>query len=112
MSVRLELRILPAVEGDLRLQSQYYLDTAGQDIADRFFGSFEDAIEHILTRPGTGTPFDTSLVRLAGLRSWPLNGFADIRLYYRLVDGCVEAVRLLHGKRDLARELTEEESTR
>ena len=40
-------------------------------------------------------------VRLAGLRSWPVKGFSDIRIYYLASEKLVRIVRVLHGKRDI-----------
>jgi len=38
---------------------------------------------------------------LVGLRSWPVKGFAEIRLYYLVSEATLRVIRVVHGKRDL-----------
>jgi plasmid stabilization system protein ParE len=45
---------------------------------------------------------------LRGLRSWPVKGFDDVRVYYLAYEGQVRVVRVLHGKRDINSILNEE----
>ena len=40
---------------------------------------------------------------MKGLRSWPVKGFAVIRIYYLASEDEVRVIRVLHGKRDVGR---------
>jgi len=51
--------------------------------------------------PETGTPRISSNPILSGLRSWPVKGFEDIRIYYLIQDEEIRIVRVLHGRRDI-----------
>ncbi len=39
---------------------------------------------------------------LAGLRSWPVKGFDEFRIYYLARPELLTIVRVLHGRRDIA----------
>jgi hypothetical protein len=39
---------------------------------------------------------------LRGLRSWPVKGFDEFRIYYLLRQDMFAVIRVLHGKRDIA----------
>ncbi len=46
-------------------------------------------------RRGVGNPL------LAGLRTWPVKGFEDIRIYYLVQGDVLRVIRILHGRRDV-----------
>jgi len=51
--------------------------------------------------PGIGAPYHSDDTRLAGLRSWQVERFEDIRLYY-LIDGDhIQILRVLSSRQDL-----------
>jgi len=43
------------------------------------------------------------------LRSWPVDGFEDIRVYCVYSADAIRTVRVLHGRRDLERILRQED---
>ena len=45
--------------------------------------------------------FRLSNSNLTGVRSWPVQGFEDIRAYYILENEVVTILRVLHGRRDI-----------
>ena len=47
---------------------------------------------------------------LAGLRSWAVKGFEDMRIYYVVQDDVLRVVRVLHGKRDINKILKREDN--
>jgi len=51
--------------------------------------------------PQGGAPKRLSREALRGMRSWPVKGFEDVRVYYLAHEGGVRVVRVLHGKRDI-----------
>lgn len=89
---------------DLDSQLDYYETEAGIDLALRFLGAVEEAIQFLYQHPEAGSQRDFENSRLKGIRSWPVPGFDAIRLYYdRPDENTLRVVRILHGKRDLAR---------
>ncbi len=51
--------------------------------------------------PETGAPRISSNPILSDLRSWPVKGFEDIRIYYLIQEEEIRIVRVLHGRRDI-----------
>ena len=74
---------------------------AGVEIAVRFLGAVEQAYEFISRTPEAGAPCRFDRPRLEGLRRWPVPGFANHLVFYRLVGEWLEIVRVLHGARDI-----------
>jgi toxin ParE1/3/4 len=58
--------------------------------------------------PGIGAAKTLRHPALQGLRSWPVQGFEDIRIYYVVQGEILKVVRVLHGKRDINRILGRE----
>ena len=95
---------------DILRQFRYYLvDQARPEVAHRFLEAVEKTIEKILRTPEAGARREFSSRLLAGLRSWPVEGFENIRVYYLAEETAVRVVRVLHGKRDIQRILEGEE---
>jgi toxin ParE1/3/4 len=100
--VRLVIR--PAAREDILRQYRYYL--IGKDAeaaAERFLDAARGAMEHVFRRPGAGSPRSFKNPALKGLRSWPVKGFAVIRIYYLTSEDEVRVIRVLHGKQDVGR---------
>jgi plasmid stabilization system protein ParE len=58
--------------------------------------------------PDMGAPKRFKNPLLAGLRSWPVKGFEDIRIYYLVKGGVLRVIRVLHGERDVQRILQDD----
>jgi toxin ParE1/3/4 len=94
--------IRPAAREDILRQYQYYLIEADDElVAARFLNGAQSAIALVCRQPGMGVPKALKTLKLAGLRSWPVRGFPDIRVYYLVSGNTLRVVRVLHGKRDL-----------
>src|SRR5262245_42322602 len=99
--MRIVLR--PAARRDIILQVGYYIDELAYEAAERFPSAVEQAFQRIQEQPGVGSPRRLDNPKLIGLRSWPVPGFEDIRIYYlQPQPTLIRVVRVLHGKRDLA----------
>jgi plasmid stabilization system protein ParE len=61
----------------------------------------QSAIAQVCRHPEIGAPKVLKNLKLAGLRSWPVRGFSDIRVYYLVSEKILRVVRVLHGKRDI-----------
>ena len=94
--------IRPAARDDIIRQFRYYLVTENApDAAFRFLDAVDDSIEQLLPLPHAGVPRYSKNPALEGLRSWPVKGFEDIRIYYLLLPNVLRVVRVLHGRRDV-----------
>lgn len=87
---------------DILRQYFYYLtEKDAPRAAERFLGAVQSAIEILCRLPEAGAPKLLQNPRLTGLRSWPVDGFPAIRIYYFLAGDELRIVRVLHGKRDI-----------
>jgi len=66
------------------------------------------AIDAALTAPKAGAPKHVGNPALAGLRTWPVRGFGEFRIYYLLRRDAFVVIRVLHGKRDVGAILEEQ----
>jgi|SRR6185437_1056491 len=98
-----QARIRPQAAVDLE-QAVRYLDVRSQQAGDRFLEEFFEATTLLAKMPGLGSMRDAR-GRLKGLRSWPLKKFGSYLVFYIPVDVGIEVVRVLHGGRDIDREL-------
>jgi plasmid stabilization system protein ParE len=93
--------IRPAARDDLLRQYRYLLlDQESPIAAEKFLAAAERAVRQICQRPNIGTPKPLKNPRLADLKSWPLQDFPAIRIYY-LPGKAIHVLRILHGKRDI-----------
>jgi len=91
---------------DILRQFEYCLiEQDAEPAARRFVAAVEASIAQVCRDPGIGAPKKLKNLKLAGLRSWPVKGFLEIRAYY-LVSKSV--VRVLHGKREIHAMLEDE----
>lgn len=68
---------------------------------------FVDAVERALTRladmPELGSPRAFRHTRLAGIRMWPVPGFHNYLIFYRVVDESIQVLRVLRAAQDYTR---------
>jgi plasmid stabilization system protein ParE len=94
--------IVPAARDDILRQYRYYLVEQDKPrVAERFLSAVRRTIETTIRMPQGGVPKRLSREALRGLRSWPVKGFEDLRVYYLADESGVRVVRVLHGKRDI-----------
>lgn len=99
-----------AARRDIQRQFSYYLvERDAPEVALRFLDAAEEALKTIGRDPAIGAP--RSVANLPGLRSWPVPGFENIRVYYVETPEAVRIVRILHGRRDLGRILAREDAS-
>jgi toxin ParE1/3/4 len=58
--------------------------------------------------PKKGRRFEWENPRLSGLRWWPVPGFKNHRVFYRVLEKEIEVVRVLYRTRNIATVLEEE----
>ena len=92
----------PAARLDVVEIYQYYLDQGVPAIAERFLSAIECAAENLGAMPLAGSPKFFGSPALNGLRTWPITGFRELRLYYLPSPDQVAVIRVLHDKRSIA----------
>lgn len=95
------IRVQPATRTDILRQVGYYAELGRPDVAERFLAAVEAAFSSLQATPAAGTPKQFAHPDLSGLRSWPVRGFEDIRLYYVQREQELIVLRILHGRRDI-----------
>ncbi len=103
------LRILPRADLDIDEATGYYATEAGVETALRFLDATERAFEFILDNSAAGSPGRYRSDKLEGIRRWPVPGYKDYLVFYRVTEAAVEIVRVLHGARDVERIFEAEE---
>jgi plasmid stabilization system protein ParE len=93
---------------DFALQALWYVREAGDDVARDFQIAVDARLRLLCTQPGFGRLRCFKHPKLHGLRSFPLERpFDRILLFYRVSGSNLQAVRLMHGARDLSNRLVE-----
>ena len=91
---------------DIRLQTVWYDEQAGSDIAERYVTAFMSTAHSLSRQPDLGRLCHFRVRKLANLRSIPMEGaFKKHLMFYRLQDDTLFIFRVLHGVRDLPRRL-------
>jgi len=100
--------LLLSADADIVRQFDWYAEQGLPDVAKRFRSAVESSIELTLSRPKAGAPKHVRNPVLRDLRSWPVKGFDEFRIYYLLGRDKFTVVRILHGKRDIGAILEEQ----
>ena len=96
----MNLFIQEAAERDILHQIEWYAEKGVPAIAVRFSDAVAESIKAVIAMPLSGAPKPISDSRLACLRTWPVKGFDEFRIYYVVQPKLLTVVRVLHDKRD------------
>ena len=96
----MNLLIQEAAERDILNQVTWYTEQGVPDVARRFGAAAGASIAAVMAMPESGAPKATANPRLSGLRTWPVKGFDQFRIYYLAQPDQLIVVRILHDKRD------------
>ncbi len=80
------------------------------DATRRFLTASEETFQQLLVNPGLGRVREHLNPKLKGMRSWRIGSIEKWLTFYRPTDDGIEVVRILHGARDLAPLLSDEEA--
>jgi plasmid stabilization system protein ParE len=95
------IRRHPDVADDIAAIAEYIAHDS-EDAARRFAPAVEATIRGLADFPGKGSPKWFEHPRLAGIRSWAVDGFPNhLILYRREADESVYIVTVIHGARQL-----------
>ncbi len=96
-----KIQILSAANSDIDKALNYYSNEAGTELALRFMAALQQTLRVLSENPRIGTLIEFKNTKLEGIRRWSVQGFKSYLIFYRIVAGIIEVVRLLHAKRDL-----------
>jgi plasmid stabilization system protein ParE len=106
--MKLSLHRAETFNADFDQQYRWYLEPAGEELAERFLMAVEDTLQSLLTQPDLGRRRNFRHPALAGIRSFQVKSpFQNILVFYRHTSTELSAERLMHGARDLPRRLAE-----
>ena len=89
------------------LQIFVYLGERNMDVAERFLQMLDADLRKLADMPGMGAVREFADKNLTGVRSLPVTGFRDYLLFYRFGPDRLEALRVIHGARDLEQAMTQ-----
>ena len=93
---------------DFEIQFAWYVDKAGAEVAWRFQSALDASLGKLADRPDLGRIRHFGSPKLRGLRSYRVERpFKKLLIFYRVEGDRLQAVRLMHGARDLPTRLTE-----
>ena len=106
--MKLSLHRAEKFNADFYQQYNWYLEQAGEDLAERFLNAVEITLQSLLAQPDLGRRRQFRHSSLAGIRSFQVKPpFQNILIFYRHNATELSAERLMHGARNLSRRLTE-----
>lgn len=97
----LPIRLRSAAENDVAEHARY-LQVRSVDAAIRFLDAFDATIALIASSPGIGGDCHFQNRQFDKVRVWPIVGFKNYLVFYRILTDEIEVVRVIHGARDLA----------
>ena len=94
-------KLRPLAERDLTEAARFYAQTGDLALGERMFDAAWDALKSVERMPAIGSPRLGQLCDIPGLRSWRVNGFPVLWLYFEAED-FLDVVRLLGERQDIA----------
>jgi toxin ParE1/3/4 len=102
------VRFRPKTWEDVEESAFYLAEEASQATAERFLDAIVMTTGALARLPRMGAPCHFHNPRLRGIRRHPVTGFENWLVFYHAAATGVEVVRVLHGARDIATVLREE----
>jgi toxin ParE1/3/4 len=100
----------PQARLDLLEQFLYLAEEANIEVAERYYAAIEQTCARLAKHPLSGTPHDSGVARLEGMRRAPVSGFTAYLLFYMPRRSGIDVVRVLHGARDIEHLFANEET--
>ena len=86
-----------------------YIAERNPQAAELVFAAYERSLTSLARSPQIGWLYPTDNPRLSGLRAFPIGRFRSYLIFYRHTADSLDVIRVLHGRRDLASLLRQEE---
>jgi toxin ParE1/3/4 len=91
----------PRARLDLMEQFSCLADRATPEMAERYLTAVDRTCARLSNHPLSGTPYDSGMARLEGMRRVPVSGFTAYLLFYVPRASGIDVVRVLHSARDI-----------
>lgn len=85
-----------------------YIADRNPQAAGRVFAAYERTLTNLVASPDIGWRYPTDNPELSGMRAFPIGRFRTYLIFYQHTADTLDVIRVLHGRRDLARLLREE----
>jgi toxin ParE1/3/4 len=95
---------------DLLEQFVYLANEATVEVAERYVTAVDQTCARLAKQPRSGTPYDSGVTRLEGMRRVPVSGFTAYLIFYVPRAGGIDVVRVLHGARDIENLFAQDET--
>jgi toxin ParE1/3/4 len=106
--MKLSLHRAEKFNADFDQQYNWYLEQAGEELAERFLNAVENTLRSLLAQPDLGRRRKFRHPALTGIHSFQVKSpFQNILVFYRHTATELSVERLMHGARDLPRRLSE-----
>lgn len=80
----------------------FYLGRAGGgSTAERFLESLDETVHTLARHPRIAPTLESANLFIRELRRWPIQGFANHYVFFRVISGGIEVVDVVHAARDL-----------
>ena len=102
---RLSLVALDAAIQEVVDQADYYEQTGGSELANRWDTAVSSSIQSLRVMPDRGSPCFFLPAKLSNLRRIPIKGFEHLSVFYRVSwhDRSVTVIAVLHSAQDIVR---------
>ena len=100
--------VRPLAKGDLDEQAGHIAEDS-VNAALRFLDQAQAAFDRLQSFPSVGTRRRFRHPELNDVRSWPIPGFEKHVIFYKVSEGLVDILRVIHSARDLDRILGPED---
>lgn len=98
----------PRARLDLLEQFVYIAEESDVTIAQRYLKAVAETCSLLKRHPEAGSPYDSGIPGLGGLRRFRVKGFEKYLVFYVSRRRGIDVIRVLHGARDIGSVLMEE----
>ena len=92
--------VSPQAQREIRQAAAYYRSEGGDVLALKWVAGVEHALKHVGHHAMSGSTRYAMLLKLAGLRFWPVRGFPHL-VFYVEREAQIDVWRVLHTSRDI-----------
>src|SRR5579862_1793677 len=97
----LEVIYAPLALGEISEIAEYLAQESSPKLGRRFLKAVEDTCATLAEMPEMAGRFESADPRLADLRAWPIQGFPNHLIFYRIHTPQLRVVHVIYGGRDL-----------
>jgi toxin ParE1/3/4 len=98
---RVQLSFSDAASNDILEQADWYKQRSGLTLAKRWERAVTSALLRIVANPHSGSLCAFHADELQAIRRMPITGFPKHLIFYRVDNGEIVILRVIHGARDL-----------